>query len=339
MANQLGHQRQTLRAVIEVGLAAIADRRIELARDEGKHCLFVETLRIGRAYRSHGRIVHVLNTTPSADFVNQDEHMELIAGLYRHAAQTVPEVAIALPDFAQLVARKFPRESTNDRDFTSIDAVGVYLAAAIITGAPAAFAAFERLYMTSLPAALGRLRLDRSELDETLQIVREKLLVATPERAPRIVELAGRGDLGALVRVAAMRTALNLRRTTRRRGEAGADDLIELLTDEIDPARAVVELDARGMLKRAIEDAVTRLDPHQRNLLRLHLLKQLGIDEIARLHQVHRATAARWLGRVRDQLRQDTRRLLTEECPALGVDSLLQLVDSRLEISFDRLLA
>jgi RNA polymerase sigma-70 factor, ECF subfamily len=281
----------------------------------------------------------VLNKPPTLYFMNQDEYMQRVATLHREAAKAVPELAVGLAEFAEIVARKFPRESITDSDVASIDAVGLYVACAIVAGLAATFGVFERLYMTSLPAALGRLQLDRAELDETLQIVREKLLVATPERGPRIVELAGRGDLGALVRVAGMRTALNLRRSRKRRAEDGADHLIDVLTDEIDPGRAVVELDARAMLKRAIEDALSRLDPSQRNLLRMHLLKRLGIDEIARLHQVHRATAARWIGRVRDQLRDDTRRVITEKYPALGVESLLQLVDSRLEISFERLLA
>ena len=182
------------------------------------------------------------------------------------------------------------------------------------------------------------MRLDPAELAETQQIVREKLLVATEGGEPRIVELAGRGDLVGLVRVVAMRTALNLRRSAGRRAEAAGDELIDRLADEIDVARAIVEREARGLLKRAIETAVERLDPSQRNLLRLHLVQRLGIDEIARLNQVHRATAARWLGRLRDQLRHETRAVLTEQFPSVGVESLLQLVDSRLEISFARLL-
>ena len=41
-----------------------------------------------------------------------------------------------------------------------------------------------------------------------------------------------------------------------------------------------------------------------------HLLDGLGIDQLASLHKIHRATAARWLTRVREELARRTRALL-----------------------------
>jgi RNA polymerase sigma-70 factor (ECF subfamily) len=75
-------------------------------------------------------------------------------------------------------------------------------------------------------------------------------------------------------------------------------------------------------------------------VLKLHLVHRLSIDEIGRAHGVHRATAARWLERVRDELQAETRRLLRQRLglDLAGIDSMVALVESRLEVSFRRLL-
>jgi RNA polymerase sigma-70 factor (ECF subfamily) len=263
--------------------------------------------------------------------MSHDEH---IGDLYRRGADAWPGVRVDPVRFAELVADKVSGEAP---DIAALNPADLYLACACAAGERAAIAAFESRYMTALPASLARLQLTAAELDEVMQIVREKLLVGSAERAPRIRDMAGRGDLGALVRVAALRTALNLRRGARRRPEESGEDLVDLLAGEVDPARSIIESQERAALKSAFEEALARLEPRQRNLLRLHLRHRLGIDEIGRLHRVHRATAARWLERIRDQLRRDTGRFLAQRT-GRELDSLRLLVDSRLDISFERLL-
>lgn len=264
---------------------------------------------------------------------------EHIRELYRRGAEAWPTVRVEPAAFAELIEEKLAADPGGDP--ATLAAADLYLACGCAAGDRAALAAFEARYVSQLPGALSRMRLDRAALDEVLQTVRERLLVAQGGRPPRVREMAGRGDLGALVRVAAIRTALNLLRGERRRGEESGEDLVELLAGEVDPARSIMEGEVRAALKAAFEEALAGLDPRQRNLLRLHLRYRLGIDEIGRLHRVHRATAARWLERVRDRLRRDTRRLLARRLGERGaeLDGLFGLVDSRLEISFDRLLA
>ena len=64
------------------------------------------------------------------------------------------------------------------------------------------------------------------------------------------------------------------------------------------------------------------------------------MDEIAGLYGVHRATAARWVDRIRDKLEVETKRRLRERTGLAGaeLDSAVRLVQSRLEVSFRRLL-
>jgi len=65
------------------------------------------------------------------------------------------------------------------------------------------------------------------------------------------------------------------------------------------------------------------------------------LEAIGRAHDVHRATAARWLERIRNDLRDTTIRALRAELalPRADLDSIIHGVQSRLEISFPRILA
>ena len=186
-------------------------------------------------------------------------------------------------------------------------------------------------------ATIARVRSDAAFVDEVRQIVREKLLVAPTGSPPRLVELAGQGDLAGLVRVVALRTALNLRRDEHGDRLVSDDGMLDaLVSDRHEPVPLGVD---RARVKDAFEAALRRLDARDRNVLRMHLLHGSSVDDIGRAHRVHRATAARWLGHIRDRLYQET-------CDHLGEAGLsdderasaLKLIDSRFEISFERVL-
>src|SRR5581483_4498624 len=88
----------------------------------------------------------------------------------------------------------------------------LYLACACARGVPAALAALDRAVLLRVPAFICRVSTDAAFADEVRQQLRERLLVAPPGGAPKIAEYGGAGALHAWVRVAALRTALNLRR-------------------------------------------------------------------------------------------------------------------------------
>src|SRR5204863_54439 len=60
--------------------------------------------------------------------------------------------------------------------------------------------------------SLARIDANPAFVDEIRQRLRTKLFVPEAGETPKIADYTGRGPLGAWVRVAAMRTALNLRR-------------------------------------------------------------------------------------------------------------------------------
>ncbi|MBK7072036.1 MAG: sigma-70 family RNA polymerase sigma factor [Myxococcales bacterium] len=223
----------------------------------------------------------------------------------------------------------------------ALRAADLAIAAACAAGDPAALRAFDATYLGNLRAVLARVTTSAAEVAEVAQIVREKLLVPGAAGRARILDTAGHGDLGGLVRVIAIRTALNLRRAEQRQDPLEDHAELATLAPESDPELAAIQAQHRALIKAALEAALAGLEPRQRSVLRMHLVEGLTIDEIGRAHDVHRATAARWLEHVRDELRAATLRGLRARLggDADGVASLIRVLDSRLQVSFQRLLA
>lgn len=183
---------------------------------------------------------------------------------------------------------------------------------------------FDAHYLNQVGSALRRFGSDIVLVDEVAQRVRIKLLVAAPGQLAPIARYALAGDLGGLVRVAAIREALTLRRLEKPSPDEALDDLV----GEADPELRALKNRYAVEFHRAFVAAVAELEPRARHLLRLSLSSRVSIDDIARMHQTHRATAARWLNAARDQLAAGTRRHLRA---ALGIedeelDSLLRLI-------------
>lgn len=247
----------------------------------------------------------------------------------------------AMPDLAlddAAVARHLARRLDGEDAAEALDAAELYLACACATGNAGALAEFERRYFATLPAALSRLALARDEIDEVMQGLRVRLFVAE-DGAPRVVGYAGHGQLGGLVRVAAIRAGLNL---LRQRGklEHDADGFEELPVAADDPELARLKAQHRGAFKAAFEDAVRGLEPRERSLLGLAIVKGLGIDKVATIYGVHRATAARWISQARASLTRAVQVGLGERLGVRvdDVAGLLPLVESQLELSLERLL-
>ena len=225
------------------------------------------------------------------------------------------------------------------RPLAGLPAADLWLALACARGNAKALSELEARTFPGARAALGRMGLSADAVAEVLQILRERLLVAEAGEAPRILAAAAHGDLPGVIRVAAVRAALNLRRRDHRLDLGDARLLQELCPDD-DPELAALKGEHRATFKTALEDALKSLAAQERNVLRMHLLHGLSIDAIGGTYQVHRATAARWLTTIRAKLDRETRRLLRERRGLTDpeVNSLIRLVESRIEVSFRRVL-
>lgn len=259
-----------------------------------------------------------------------------VDGILEQGRALHPGITAAPDALARLVRERLDGEEHAGQ----LVADEIYLAAACALGDNAAITTFERRYFGVIPAALSRLSLGRDEIAEIEQILRVRLFVGEAGELPRVVAYAGQGQLGGLLRVAAIRAGLNLLRDRGRLAHDSADDLEEVPVAADDPELARLKAQHRTAFKAAFEEAVGTLPPRERSLLDLSLVKGLGIDKIGAIYGVHRATAARWIASARGNLARAVHRILGARLGARDVDldNLLPLVESQLELSLERLL-
>ncbi len=256
-----------------------------------------------------------------------------------------PEIRGSPELFGEALGAKLAREASSEwreleTEIAELDVGGIFLAAACADGQAAAIERFETLYFAGLPKALRAMGAQAADIDDVLSVVREKLFVATDGGRPRVLAFAGGGSLEKLCKVIAARTLLNRQRSTRRERVSGDEALADLIAPQNDPELAAVKQHHRDAFREAFADAIAKLSSEDRNVLRLSLIHRLSIDEVGRIYQIHRSTAARRLAKLKDAIAQDTRMYLRVK---LGADrkelqSLFRLVQSGLDRSFIRLL-
>jgi RNA polymerase sigma-70 factor (ECF subfamily) len=271
------------------------------------------------------------------------EHDPRLAALVSRARAALAGVALDVDAFgAYVAAHPHGAEALASEASGGEGGIELALAFALRARQPAAHAAFESRYLAHLDRALGRMRLGDAELDEVKQLVRQKLLVPREDGQLRVEEYAGRGRLAGLVHVAATREALSLLRRVRREVPAGDDDdLAAPVGDGWDAGLELARERYKTAFRPAFADAVAALETRERNLLRLHLLGGVPLEQLAAVYGVHRATIVRWLAAARARVLDGTRaNLLTR----LGVrpdelESLMGWVQSHLDASVERLFA
>ena len=214
-----------------------------------------------------------------------------------------------------------------------LQAADLYLACAAGRRDPAAARAFDRRLGPLIEAAARQAGADPTLAAEVRQQVTADVLVGD-DRGPGISRYGGRGDLRGWLRSVAVRTAWRHLERARRDapwtddGALGADD---------DPAIAHLRRRWADELRRALAEALTSLGARQRTLLRLAYVDGLTVDELGRIYQVHRATAARWVAAAREALFDETR-LRVEAAVDADLSSVLRLVRSQVHLSLRRLL-
>ena len=261
---------------------------------------------------------------------------DAIARWIARGQKTFPDVALAPAHLAAHLAQLGidPRED-------HAHGADLYLACACAAGGDDAIAAFDRELTPVVRAAVRKIDASTDFVDEGAQVARERLLVAAPGAAPRIAEYAGHGPLRAWVRIAAMRIAMNMLRDRRRNVLVDDDRFFELVAvpDDAERRRSAVRYGEAAA--EAMRAAFAALTVRERNLLRMHHLHGLTVDELAPTLHVHRATVARWLAAAREHLLTETRAGLRARL-AIGeatVDSILRELASQLDVSVVRMLS
>jgi RNA polymerase sigma-70 factor, ECF subfamily len=268
---------------------------------------------------------------------------EVLAGIAAALAQAWPGGPPHRTAFWAELARCVPEGVSDEalpEALARVHAVELHLAFSCRQGHPLALARFEREHVATLGPAVGRVDPSPAFVDEVKQRLRTKLLVADGSGPPKLAHYTGQGELHTWVRVVAVREALSSVRSERRRALASDDELLAIEASATGPELGALKQQYREQFAEAFAVALGELEPAQRNLLRLHYLHGLSIDELGGLLRIHRSSAARRIVKTRQALLADTRRALQARL-SLGrrdFEQLMGLVASRLDLSIERFL-
>ena len=167
------------------------------------------------------------------------------------------------------------------------------------------------------------------------------ILLGEPGKASALLTYRAQASLVAWLRTLAVRTAMRLVETCRR--ETPTSDTDETLVDRMastDLTRDLYRAELRTAVRRAFATAIGKLSYFDRELLGAFVVRGSRVEDLARAHGVHRATAARWLARARAALERELYGELERDLAASSsqVASMLDSVRSTIELSVERLL-
>jgi RNA polymerase sigma-70 factor (ECF subfamily) len=240
-----------------------------------------------------------------------------------------PQVELSFEKFASL----YPKDAKPETAHADL-----YLALACLSGNTAAIAVLVESYWEQLYGACLKVLHNRDAVEDVLQELRIALFVEEPSRMTRY---SGEGRLAAWLRVVALRLALMARRRLWRELDVDQDNLLSFADGDDDPELQTLKYSYRAAFKSAFREALESLTSRQRNLLRYSVIDGLTIDELGKLHGVHRASAARWLAAAKRDLARRTKQRL-RDCLELSDEDyaeLTRVVESRLYASLQRELA
>jgi RNA polymerase sigma-70 factor, ECF subfamily len=216
-----------------------------------------------------------------------------------------------------------------------IHVADVYLTVALAAGHCDALSALERDYLPDLRTTLSRMGLTASAIDETLQVMREELLVPRAGAPARILNYGGRGQLRGWLRSVAARTGLRSFRGPT------ADELDDRIhgTPVDDLELDYLKRTYGEVFKRAFTAAMTELSADDRVLLKQRFRHRLGVEELGTMHGVHAGTISRRVQATRERLVAGTHKAMMSELGVAPgeVSSIMRLIHSQLAISLSML--
>lgn len=250
-----------------------------------------------------------------------------------------PGVAIDDARLSAELARRLRAELTPEL-LASIRVDEVCFVLACQDGLPAALVRLEADCASEVGIAAAKLRATKDQADELGGRLRQLLFTADDGRQAALATFSGRGDLRGFLRVIATRDLIRMINRGRREVELDEGVMLERLGVAADPEISVMRRRYGADVDAALTDALASLDERGRALLRYYLIDGWNIDRIGLLYGVHRATVARWLAAVREDIADKVRSNLAERLalPEDQVSSIVRLVQSRIEVSMERLL-
>jgi RNA polymerase sigma-70 factor, ECF subfamily len=248
------------------------------------------------------------------------------------ARNAFPSVELDPEIFVRYLAERIPSDTEDPAAaLEGMQTTDLFLACACAEGSPTALAALDQLVQQCVTEGVRRLDSSHAFAADVAQALRERLLVGP---SPKIRSYSGSGPLGHWLRASAFRAAVDLLRA------AGKEEVVAGVATEAsalgdDPELDYLKRHYRKHFKAAFEDALEALEPRERTVLRLQVIEGLSTDQIGGVYRVHRVTVNRWATAARAKLLAETRKSLGTRLGLSSgeLDSLMNLVDSRLDVS------
>jgi RNA polymerase sigma-70 factor, ECF subfamily len=264
-----------------------------------------------------------------------------LAELYASGQRAFPDVGLAALDLAVHAGARARVDRGALEAIRGLRAADLFLACGCVHGLPAAHRAFDRAFLGKLPLYLRGLRLSHDVVEEARRALLERLFLPAAGRPPRIAQYSGRGALEGWVRVAAVRTALNLIEARKGADPGGGEAALARAVDRgDDPELRFLKERYRAPFAAAFREALEAAPRRARALLHFTFVEGLTPERVARIYKVHRTTAMRWIDAARADVLADTRARLGAQyhlTPA-ECDGVFQMVESRLDLTLGSLL-
>lgn len=240
------------------------------------------------------------------------------------------DVAVSPEALAGSLARLQQRDGRSAEDRLD-HASDLYLACACAAGDSRALAAFDAHFLTRVDAFVARINPSSEFADEVRQRLRVRLLVANGGSTPRIGDYAGQGALGAWLRMAATRIALDL---ARARAVQLAPQRVPDLSDGVSADVRLLRKRYTGEYQAALREAWAALTVRERTVLRLCFVDGSTAEQVGVVFHVHRVTVTRWIRAARQRMMDLTLQIVGErlQLPRAELQSIARLIRSELEL-------
>ena len=258
---------------------------------------------------------------------NVERVEQALSDMLTKAEQRWPNVEMRSRDFVVFLGH---RSSDGDLGRLQTRVEDLFLAFGCEQNDPAAIAAFDEL-VGQCKSVFRRCGFADADLDEMLQQLRTRLLLARDGKAPRIASYQGTASLLSWLRAVAARQGISELR--RRKPEEPFD--FDMVDDSQDPRLRALKEKYKGEFQIAIQASVADLPSKDRAVLRAILVDEATVGEVAKLFGIHRVTASRWLSKIRQTLLQNTRKRLAEQLQLSSseIDSVVRMIESGLDVS------
>jgi RNA polymerase sigma-70 factor (ECF subfamily) len=264
---------------------------------------------------------------------------ELLSALYERGRAAHPRVVVSEEAFGRHLARC--ANGGGDGATASLAAIAaedVYLACACATRARGAAAAFEQRFGRVIRRAVSRVLDTVDERQEAEQRAWQHLIVEETEGPPRIAHYLGQAPLEKWVSVASMRVAISFGRTESAERRLREKAIAE--ASGVDPEALFAQGRLRTAFETAVSDALARLKPRERLVMKLFLVSGMTLDAIGKSLGITRQAVSKTLARARESIVKNVEASVKQSLQMSKEDltSVLRYVASQLDVSISRVL-